>query len=378
MATPLQVDATLVRRNCRAEEWNRKPGEQRFSSATRSNQWDCLFRADRLFSNCLSLPYQASDPLACFSGPPCVTKDKQQQESWSTSNVIISIPMKVSKSTYGSLFCALGLLVAAAQERPLTPTQPAVELVRRMVKNEEQSGKTGERFIYRLRSENQKGTVTKDLVETKDGLVARVIAINDQPLTDAQRERENQRLQRLVNDEKQRAEKLKRQKEDEVRVTRMVRALPDAFLYEYDGTEPGPNGVLLLRLKFKPNPKFDPPSRELQVYKGMEGTMLIDPRYERLVRIEATLVRDVKFGWGIIGHLDKGGRFLVAQRNIGNGVWRTTEMDLNFTGKVLLFKSLKIKSHDTASHFRRVPDQLSFVEGVALLNRQNGQLAEKQ
>jgi hypothetical protein len=52
-------------------------------------------------------------------------------------------------------------------------------------------------------------------------------------------------------------------------------------------------------------------------------------------------------------------------------------MDLNFTGKVLLFKSLKIQSHDTASHFRRVPDQLSFVEGVALLNRQNGQLAEK-
>ncbi|HEV8525080.1 MAG TPA: hypothetical protein VGQ71_11310 [Terriglobales bacterium] len=284
---------------------------------------------------------------------------------------------RVSKFAYLGLFCLLAL-AATAQERAPASELPAVELVRRMVKNEEQSGKAGERFMYRLRSQNQKGTVTKDLVETKDGLVARVIAINDRPLSDAQRQREDQRLQRLVDDEKQRAEKLKRQKEDEVRVTRMVRALPDAFLFEYDGVEPSPNGVLLLRLKFKPNPKFDPPSRELQVYTGMEGTMLIDQRYERLARIEATLVRDVKFGWGIIGHLDKGGHFMVAQSNIGNGVWRTTEMDLNFTGKVLLFKSLKIQSHDAASHFRRVPEQLSFVEGVALLNRQNGQLAEKQ
>ena len=284
----------------------------------------------------------------------------------------------VSKLAYGCFFCALLLAAAAAQDRVSAPAEPAVELVRRVVKNEELAEKTGARFIYRLRSENQKGTVTKDLVETKDGLVARVIAINDQPLSDAQRERENQRLQRLVDDEKQRAEKLKRQKEDEARVTQMVRALPDAFLYEYDGTEPGPNGLLLLRLKFKPNPKFDPPSRELHVYKGMAGSMLIDPRSERLARIQATLVREVKFGWGIIGHLDEGGSFMVAQSNIGNGVWQTTEMTLNFTGKLLLFKSLKIKSHDTASHFRRVPEQLSFVEGVALLKRQNGQLAEKE
>ncbi len=33
-------------RNCRAEEWDRKPGEQRFLSTARFNRWDCLFRAE--------------------------------------------------------------------------------------------------------------------------------------------------------------------------------------------------------------------------------------------------------------------------------------------------------------------------------------------
>jgi len=158
----------------------------------------------------------------------------------------------------------------------------------------------------------------------------------------------------------------------------MVKALPDAFLYQYDGFEPGKNGPQLIRLKFKPNPDYNPPNRELQVYQGMEGTMLIDPSDERLVKIEAHLFKGVNFGWGILGHLDPGGQFEVGQSRVGGDRWEVTEMRLKFTGKILLFKSLNISEHETAFDYRRAPNNLSFTQGIEFLKKQPEFLAEKQ
>ncbi len=214
-------------------------------------------------------------------------------------------------------------------------------------------------------------------METKDGVVGRLVAVNDQPPSADQRAADDQKLNRLMNDPQERARKLKQQKDDEQRVARMVRSLPDAFLYQYDGASVGATGELV-RLSFVPNPKWDPPDRERQVFTGMKGTMLVDPREERLVKIEATLFRDVNFGWGFFGHLDKGGQFIVGQSKIFEDRWETTDMRLRFTGKILLFKGLNINEHETASNFRQVPNNLSFAQGVDLLRKEDTQLAEKE
>ena len=89
LATPLQIVFAPVRRRCRADEWNRKPGEQRFFSATRSDN-GTAFSARTGCSQLLILPHQASELAGLFFLAVLATKDKQQQESCSTSNVIIS------------------------------------------------------------------------------------------------------------------------------------------------------------------------------------------------------------------------------------------------------------------------------------------------
>ncbi|MBV9607927.1 MAG: hypothetical protein JO187_00095, partial [Acidobacteria bacterium] len=189
------------------------------------------------------------------------------------------------------------------------PNIPAQELVRRAIKNEEKASTEKIRYMYRLRTESPKGSKTQEMVETKDGVVGRLIAVNDQPPSADMRAQDDQKLDSLVKDPQARAKKEKQQKEDEARVTRMVGSLPDAFSYEYDGTASTPHGDVV-RLKFKPNPNWTPPDRERQVFTGMSGIMLIDAAQERLVKMEATLFRDVNFGWGFFGHLDKGGQFI--------------------------------------------------------------------
>jgi hypothetical protein len=273
----------------------------------------------------------------------------------------------------------LSVLAAAQQAAPAMPQIPAQDLARRVIANEEKANQENVRFLYRLRTEKSKsGATTKELVETNEGVVARLIAVNDKPPTAEQRQKDDERLQRLLRDPQARAAKQKQQKDDEERTQRMVKALPDAFLYEYDGFEPEENGPPLIRLKFKPNPAFEAPSRELQVYYGMEGDVLIEPRSERLIRIQARLFKGVNFGWGLLGHLDPGGRFDIQQARVGGDRWEVTDMRLRFTGRVLLFKSLNIDEHQTAFDYRRAPENLSFVQGIEFLKKQPEFLAEKQ
>jgi len=273
------------------------------------------------------------------------------------------------------------LAAVTAQQAPpaATPQVPAQELVRRAIANEEKASQQHVRLLYRLRTETPKaGAITKELVETNEGVVARLIAVSDKPPTAEQRQTDDERLQRLASDPQTRTAKRKQQKEDEERTTRMVKALPDAFLYEYDGFEPGKNRQQLIRLKFKPNPKYEAPNRELQVYYGMEGSMLIDPTEERLVKIQARLFKGVNFGWGILGHLDPGGQFEVEQSRVGGDRWEVTDMRLRFTGKVLLFKSLNINEHESAFDYRRAPDDLNFAQGIEFLKKQPDYLAEQK
>jgi len=287
----------------------------------------------------------------------------------------------VCRSLIAAWICCLLSAAVAAQQAPPAATQqvPAQELVRRAIANEEKASQQHVRLLYRLRTEKPKaGAITKELVETNEGVVARLIAVNDKPPSAEQRQTDDERLQKLASDSQTRTAKRKQQKEDEERTTRMVKALPDAFLYEYDGFEPGKNGQQLIRLKFKPNPRYEAPNRELQVYYGMEGSMLIDPAEERLVKIQAHLFKGVNFGWGILGHLDPGGQFEVEQSRVGGDRWEVANMRLRFTGKILLFKSLNIDEHETAFDYRRAPDDLNLAQGIELLKKQPEYLAEQK
>jgi len=114
------------------------------------------------------------------------------------------------------------------------------------------------------------------------------------------------------------------------------------------------------------------------VLTGMQGYILIDTNRHRIAKIDGTLSQEVRFGWGVLGHLDRGGHFLVEQAEVIKGDWEITRMSLSFTGKVLLFKSLNFKSDEVFTNFRSVPSNLNFVQGVELLRKQEAELAENR
>ena len=270
-------------------------------------------------------------------------------------------------------------LASRAQTSAPAPTETAQELVRKVIARELADGEKPRQYIYRLRREAAEGSksTTRDILDTRDGLVSRLVASNDRPPTAEERAKDDRHLEKLLAHPEEQRKRKQRQKEDAEQVRKLLRAIPDAFLFEQDGTEPGPRGELA-RLKFRPNPDFHPPSRETIVYKGMEGILVVEPRDLRLVRIDSSLVESVTLGWGLLARLNKGGRFTLEQSLLPDGEWQTTRMTLDFTGKAFLFKTIRIKQKQTITDFRLAPANLSLAEGIELLKRQNAAVAEKK
>ena len=270
----------------------------------------------------------------------------------------------------------------SAQDSKAPEMSPG-ELVRATVANEVAAASHPNALhMFHSRRKTPKSTQTRIYVETHDALAAMLIAVDDHPLSAQQQQGEINHLAWLMNNPEQLRKKQAREKEDEERTMQIVKALPDAFRYEYAGTENGEAGLgaagdPLVKLKFTPNPDYSPPSRVEQVLEGMQGELLIDKAAGRIARIHGTLFREVTFGWGIIGHLDKGGHFLVQQADLGlgDGAWGITEISLNITGKILLFKGLKMESDEVLSDFRKMPENLTFAQGVEVLKTEQDKLA---
>jgi hypothetical protein len=280
-----------------------------------------------------------------------------------------------------TLFFALSSLLPAAAVAEGPPAITPSELVQRAVANEAKI--EDQKFMFKQRKQTASGSQTKLLVQTRQAMAGILVANNDHPLDPAQQQGELGRVERFIKEPQELERKQRKEKEDSERVQRILRALPEAFLYAYDGTETGRSGVgkpgdQLVRLKFRPNPSYDPPTRVEQVLTGMQGVVLIDAQQPHIASIEGTLVKEVGFGWGILGHLDKGGHFLVQQSPLMQNSWAITRMDLAFTGKLLLFKSINFKSTEVYSDFRPVSANLTFAQGVQLLKQELALVTEDQ
>jgi hypothetical protein len=141
--------------------------------------------------------------------------------------------------------------------------------------------------------------------------------------------------------------------------------LPDALLYAVDFS----NGQTI-RLSFKPNPDFNPPTFESRIFRVLQGSILVDSGQKRLIELRAVMSRDLEFVWGIFGKLRKGGSLELRQEQVEPGCWVMTFFNVQVTGRAWFFKSIGKQSHETFEAFMRVSDNLTLVEAADLAKRQ--------
>ena len=241
----------------------------------------------------------------------------------------------------------------------------AQELVREMVRNEVRSQK-GDQVYWRYREIDKSNGTTKvyEVSETKEGNVRMFLALDGKPLTASQRQSQEARLRRLLQDPARARRAAKARHKDGKKERNLLAMLPNAFNFHYDGTAGN-----LVRLNFEPNPDFQPPTREAQVFHHMAGHILVDPRQKRLAGISGTLMSEVKFFWGLLGHLNKGGTFHVRQVDLGAGHWRLSMLRVNMHGVALFFKTIQVQEDERYEDYQANPPDMSLREAVAQVEK---------
>ncbi len=271
---------------------------------------------------------------------------------------ILLNPMNLRRLTI-----ALMLVVCiATPARDQGSPPPAAELISEVVANELTDRVQQRKWMYVIDKREGKQTLTEEQVDTKDGPFYRLLAIDGTPLNPDQRQQDNARMDRLLHDPSQQLKFKRGHDEDEQTLEKLMRLMPEAFLYDYDGVEGN-----LLRLKFRPNTNYSPPTYEARVVHSLAGTILIDSQQRRLAKLSGQLINRVEFGYGLLGHIDNGGTIEIGRVQVGPSQWKTALINIQLSGRLVFFKTISKQQYETRSDFRAVSGDLSLLEASQLL-----------
>jgi hypothetical protein len=266
----------------------------------------------------------------------------------------------VSETTAGTHF---GWMVSVAGHDPAQAyTQTAGELMAAVVANELTDRERLQKWICMVEKRAGKQTLTELQVETRDGPLYRLLAIDGAALNPGQQQQDGARIGRLMKDPRPLLKLKQAEDEDELKLQKLMSLMPQAFLYDYDGVEES-----LLRVKFRPNPSYNPPTYEARVIHSLAGIILIDADHKRLAKVVGQLLNHVDFGYGLLGRIDSG-TLELGRVEVGPQEWKTAFINIHFSGRAVLFKTINKDQYERRSDFRAVSSNLSLSDAKDLLD----------
>jgi hypothetical protein len=254
--------------------------------------------------------------------------------------------------------CALH---APAQTSALHTPQ---ELIKALIENERQAMLTKERYEY-LSSERSDRTGghlwTERVVETAQGRVRLLTAVDNKPLSPDQAQKEHDRLNAIAANPDEFIRHEQAQRNDEEHARHMLELLPTDFLFDNVNLQDG-----IWHMDFRPNPDVSPSAIEDQVLHGMSGVLTIDEHQLRLLHIQGQLPKDVSIGFGLLANIHAGSHF-ASDRQLVDGHWRTVHVVTDIRGKAALFKSVSRSGDLTRSEFHYLDHNITVPEAVDML-----------
>lgn len=272
----------------------------------------------------------------------------------------------MAKSIYINSFKSFVLLasvvVCGLSAQVAVPDMPPGELIKQVVHNELADRGRPDVWIYKVEHTQAGHTESRIQTDTTFGPIYRVLARDGVPLNAGQQRNEDARIVSLLSDPALESKNRKQQINDEKHLEDLMALMPKGFLFEYGGFDDG-----RLRLKFHPDPSFDPPTYEARIFHALTGTILIDLDAKRIARMQGALQEPVEFGFGILGKLEQGGTFEFRRVNAVGDRWKTSWIELHISGHIIFFKSVAKDEKEVRSDFEALPPDTTLRQARDLL-----------
>lgn len=226
---------------------------------------------------------------------------------------------------------------------------------------------------YRIRKVDRKGDTTREIIESAQGNVARLIQRDGKPITAVEDTAERSRLNSILTSPGDFLKHQEREGAGRNYAIQLIKLLPQAGLYTYTPGQPQPPGSTSRQIviDFRPNPAFHPPTMMAEILTGLKGRVWIDARTGMMTRIEGDILHPVNFGWGVVARISPGGHVEFEQTCVDGKRWIYSRLDENVTVREMMLRTVNNKTRMSAWNFHLLPSPMSFQEAIhALLAQQ--------
>jgi len=195
------------------------------------------------------------------------------------------------------------------------------------------------------------------VVPTGTGTLKLILAEKGEPVTPEYYRKELRELEKALElalrpqDPKQRRAIEKWEKRTRER-QEMVDAVPEAFEFTWLGRE-ACDGRLCAKLQLDPNPEFEADSRNQDLFKHIRAVVWVDEAAAQIVRVEAEIFRDISVFGGIFGKVYHGGKFVMEQAKVAEGIWLPRFYKYDFDGRKFIFP-FSVNETTEISEYRRI------------------------
>lgn len=220
---------------------------------------------------------------------------------------------------------------------------------------------------YRVHRQDAKGKVTRQIIESRDGSVARLLARDGQPLTPAEDAAERDRLHEILQDPSAFQRHVRRENGSRAYAEELLRAMPAAMLWTYVPDQPQLPSAAghAVVLDFEPNPKYKPSSLVTEALTGIAGRLWVDERTHVMTRMEGRVLRPVNFGWGgVLARVRAGGTVELDQQQAPNGRWLFAHMVERITIREVLVHTVEEDTEMFATDVQPLPAPISVQQAV--------------
>jgi hypothetical protein len=110
------------------------------------------------------------------------------------------------------------------------------------------------------------------------------------------------------------------------------------------------DGRVLEKLQLDPNLSYHSRDTTAQLLTHARATVWIDAEAAQVASIDATIIRDVSFGGGVLGKIYHGGHFHMEQSPAAPDIWEPSLYQYDISGRKFLF-SFTMHEKTTTSHY---------------------------
>jgi hypothetical protein len=240
------------------------------------------------------------------------------------------------------------------------------ELIRQVAEKDMENTKKQRDYTYMEREEehtlDRKGQVksretkTYEIMELYGGQVARLIAKNDQPLSQKDAAQEEEKIQKVIDKRKhesedERQQRLQKEQRSREENRQFVREVADAYQFRLRGTEQL-GGHSTWVFDADPQPEYRPRHKDGKYLPKFRFRAWIDKNEMQWAKLDIQCIDTVS--WGLfIARIHKGSRMVIEQTRVNEEVWLPKHIAIKLDARIALLKNFNVEEDLTYRDYQK-------------------------